>query len=52
MLFVLFQEIRDIDEGIRLDRFRYGGKERGIESAKGDVILERDLVRVARRIHF
>jgi hypothetical protein len=50
MLFVLSQEIRDIDERIGLDRVRDGGEERGIESADGSVILECDLIRVARRV--
>jgi hypothetical protein len=52
MLFVLSQEIRNIDEGIGLDRLGDGGEERGIESADGSVILECDLIRVARRIRF
>lgn len=52
MLFVLSQEIRNIDERIGLDRLRDGGEERGIESADGSVILECDLIRVARRVRF
>jgi hypothetical protein len=50
MLFVLSQDVRNVDKGIRLDRFRDGGEERRIESAEGSVILQRDLVCIARRI--
>ena len=52
MLFVLIQEIRNVDERIRIDRFRDGREERGIESSEGSVVLERDLIRVTRRIRF
>ena len=51
-LFVLLQKIRNVDERIRLDRFRDGREERGIESPEGSVVLERDLVRVTGRIRF
>ena len=52
VLFVLFQEIRNVDERIRVDCFRDGGEERGIESSEGSVVLERDLIRVTGRIRF
>lgn len=52
MLFVLFQEIGNVDERIRVDRFRDGREERGIESSEGSVVLERDLVRVTGRVRF
>lgn len=52
VLFVLVQEIRNVDERIRLDRFRDGREQRGIESSEGSVVLERDLVRITGRIRF
>jgi len=52
MLFVLFQEIRNVDERIRVDRFRDGREERGIESLEGSVVLEGNLIRVTGRILF
>ena len=52
MLFVLVQEIRNVDERIRLDRFRDGREQGGVESSEGSVVLERDLVRITGRIRF
>jgi len=52
MHFVLPQKIRNVDERVRLDRFRDGREERRIESSEGSVILERDLVCVTGRICF
>lgn len=47
MFLVLFQDIRNVDERIRVDRFRDDGEEGRVESTEGSVILQRDLIRVA-----
>ena len=52
MLFVLFQEIHNVNKRIRVDRFRDGREERGIESSEGSVVLEGNLIHVTGRILF
>ena len=50
MLFVLFQQVHDVDERIRPDGFRDRGEEARVETAQGSVVLERNFIRVTRRI--
>lgn len=52
MIFVLFQEVRNVHERIRLDSFRDRGQKRRIEPAKRGVILECDLIRIIRHSLF
>jgi hypothetical protein len=52
MLFVLFQEVHNVDERIGFESFRDSGQKRRIEPANGSVILERELISVTRRIRF
>lgn len=50
MPFVLFQQVHDVDERIRPDGFRDRGEEARVETAQGSVVLERNFIRVTRRI--
>jgi hypothetical protein len=50
MVFVLFQQVHDVDERIRLHGFRDRGEEGRVKSAQGSVVLERNFIGVTRRI--
>ena len=50
MLFVLFQQVHDVEKRIGPDSFRDCGEEGRVESAQGSVVLECDFIGVTRRI--